>query len=369
MTRPPSLLDMRRRTTHPSPGRAFLVPALLLLFAALSTTEAQDNRCIIRGTVRDIETGEPVEFANVFLANTTFGTAADAKGAFVLRGIPPGTHQLVASRVGFYSAAIAIQCNGGGVITQRFTLRSRVLSTDGLDVEAVSQEEWKRDFAEFREEFLGTDEFALQCTILNPEVLALKRDGGGSTLTGSSSKPLDIVNMASGYRVSVDVQSFSSHREDRTVFYEVFNRFEEILPRDSAQKAFWMANREKAFTGSRMHFLRSAARGTLERDGFRVYRGELPSLRILRGTYVGPNLEGIMTTVDVGFKQLSWQGYLRVEYRGEDGWSNSIFQLAHSPIYLESSGYIDDPTAFVVLTDSPWGRDRLGKMLPLNYGQ
>jgi hypothetical protein len=352
--------------------RRVLLSALLTTLALLCSAvpvEAQDNRCTIRGKVRDADTGEPVEFANVFLASTTYGTAADAHGVFIIRNVPQGTHQLVASRVGYSSAAVSIQCTGASVISHNFALRSRVLSTEGMDVEAATQEQWKKDFAEFREEFLGTDDFAQQCTIMNPGVIALTRDGEKNILHGSSMKPLEIVNMALGYRVSVDLQSFTSRRDEGIVHYEVFNRFEETLPRDSVQKALWQANREKAFRGSRMHFLRSAAQGTLEKENFRVYRGELPALRILRGTYVGPNLEGIMSTVSPGLKQLSWDGYLRVEYQGADGWSNSICQLTRGPLFLEQSGYIDDPTAFVVLTDSPWGKDRLGRTLPLNYGQ
>jgi hypothetical protein len=341
----------------------------LVLGLTLAAIAQHDDRCTIRGTVREVESGDPIEFANVYLASTTFGTAADAKGEFVLRGIPPGTYQLVASRVGFSPKAVTVQCTPGATVSKNFTLQSRILSGEGMDVEAPSREEWKRDFSEFRDEFVGTDEFGAQCTILNYDALVLRRDPETQELTASSFKPIEVVNMGLGYRVNVDLQTFTSRKQEGRILYEVFTRFEEIPTQDSSQLGLWQRNREKAYKGSRMHFLRAVALGKSDQERFRVYRGELRALRELRGTYAGPALEGIVSTVGGDMKQLSWQGFLRVEYQGEEGWTNNIFQLTQSPVYLESSGYLHNPTAFVVLTESPWGRDRLGKMLPLNYGQ
>ena len=58
----------------------------------------------IRGTVYDVETGQPVEFANIsLLENPSVGTISDSLGHFVIGGIPLGYANLKASFVGYQS--------------------------------------------------------------------------------------------------------------------------------------------------------------------------------------------------------------------------------------------------------------------------
>ena len=53
---------------------------------------------VLRGVVRDAETGEPLAFANVILKGTSRGAATDSLGRFEFAGLAPGNHIAVVPR-------------------------------------------------------------------------------------------------------------------------------------------------------------------------------------------------------------------------------------------------------------------------------
>jgi len=55
----------------------------------------------IQGTVRDMETGEPLTGASVQIDNLSKGVASDKNGAFIIKGITKGNHTLKVTYVGF----------------------------------------------------------------------------------------------------------------------------------------------------------------------------------------------------------------------------------------------------------------------------
>jgi TonB-dependent receptor len=71
----------------------------------ISVTQAQS---VITGTVTDVKTGEALIGCNVYLKNTTIGTVTNAEGNYVLQNVPPGTHILIASYLGFEEKGIEI---------------------------------------------------------------------------------------------------------------------------------------------------------------------------------------------------------------------------------------------------------------------
>ena len=72
---------------------------ILSLFFII-TINAQEMSTI-SGFVRDDATGEPISYANVFLSETSIGSATNVDGYFVITYVPPGSYQLLASMIGF----------------------------------------------------------------------------------------------------------------------------------------------------------------------------------------------------------------------------------------------------------------------------
>ena len=62
----------------------------------------------LTGTVREKGTGLPLPFANVFVNNTTLGSATDAEGRFRISGEFSTDIELVASFVGYVTEVKAI---------------------------------------------------------------------------------------------------------------------------------------------------------------------------------------------------------------------------------------------------------------------
>lgn len=94
-----------------------LITLNLLLVLLLSTSYAQHS---LRGVVRDAETGEALQFANVWIENSHKGTTTDRNGRFVLQ-LRSGSHTVVASYIGYTSSRRVIVLPAEGDV--EFALR------------------------------------------------------------------------------------------------------------------------------------------------------------------------------------------------------------------------------------------------------
>ena len=81
----------------------------LLVFATGSVAFAQAP---VVGRVRDVA-GTPVASVDVRVEGTQFAALTDARGAFSLRGVAPGSHRLIARRLGFRPSAIDVLVESG----------------------------------------------------------------------------------------------------------------------------------------------------------------------------------------------------------------------------------------------------------------
>ena len=71
--------------------------SLILLLPAHSALSA----AVLKGTVRDAETGEPLPGANVYLENADRGASTGLDGEFEIRGVAGGSDTLAASYIGY----------------------------------------------------------------------------------------------------------------------------------------------------------------------------------------------------------------------------------------------------------------------------
>jgi len=357
--------------------RRILTACALPLVFVLGIASSQElPRVSIRGTVVDDSTNLPLPLVNVFLANTTLGAATDRDGWFEIRGVPIGTHELVASIVGYepYSSRLRVAERNNPRIQIR--LVSKMLEMPAFEVVAADPTEWRRNYERFRELFIGNTPNATQCRLLNPEVIDFKRTEP-DLFEASARQHLRIENRALGYRIEFLLVTFKADKDFLTL--EGQPRYEELEPRSDEEKETWRKNRERSYYGSLRHFLISLVNGRLEDEGFIIY--ELPSLFlddrygvrrwIGGGRIVSPGMNAYEKTVH--FKE-----FLEVEYRRGDvetgyqllrkrGTDHQVswITLMWEAISVDIEGRIRQ--AFPLKVYGYWAWKRLADALPLDY--
>jgi outer membrane receptor protein involved in Fe transport len=76
-----------------------LIVTIMITIAGVSLLSAQTGK--ISGVVKDAQTGDPLVAANIVVEGTALGAASDLDGYFAIIGVPPGTHTLRASMLGY----------------------------------------------------------------------------------------------------------------------------------------------------------------------------------------------------------------------------------------------------------------------------
>ncbi|MET4074256.1 carboxypeptidase-like regulatory domain-containing protein [Hymenobacter sp. UYCo722] len=243
--------------------RSFFAPVLLL--AALLLHLPAQSQIRLDGQVRDARTQQPLAFATVFLANTTYGTTTDSTGHFALAGLPAGQYELMVSYVGY------------DLYKSLFDLRQSVTLTPGLQPAAQLAEVVVRpaqnrpaDYRQFLREFLGASALSQQCRIENPAEVVVVVDQRRQELVAVAPRHLSVINQALGYRITYHHFDFRVDYTSRRITFVAAPMFEALKSTNAGQQQRWEANRRKAYAGSLPHFLRSVREDRLAQEGFRV---------------------------------------------------------------------------------------------------
>lgn len=242
----------------------------LVVWCILLPVFAMAQNVSITGKIVTSGSKSPVARASVFLSNSSFGTISANDGTFELAKLRPGQYTLVVTAVGFEDFVKKVQV--GDVSTnvdvemqpKTIQLREVVISTN-------SKADWRRNFEQFKKEFIGTDENAKLCQILNPDALYFTYSKRKLILEAETDKFLVIENRGLGYRVKFLLKDFKSDGVANIITYGGERLFED-LPGSSGQKKLWAKNRDIAYYGSAMHFYRSLYTDKLKEEGFEVHR-------------------------------------------------------------------------------------------------
>jgi hypothetical protein len=242
-------------------------PWLILLLYVLLPLGALAQSGTITGTVTSSDSKKPLVRASVFLSNSSVGAITNEDGAFALYSIRPGQYTLVVSILGYeeYSKTILV---GREPIKLNIELAQKPLML--REVVIASPADWKRNFEWFRRDFIGTDENARYCDVINPHILNIVYNQTKQKLTAKGEEFLVVENHALGYRIKFLVDSFSSDKLEGLISFGGQRLFED-LPGSDAQKAKWHEKREEVYYGSAMHFYRSLYQDKLDEAGFIVY--------------------------------------------------------------------------------------------------
>jgi hypothetical protein len=224
----------------------------------------------LTGTVRDSLTRQPLPFASVFLANTTRGTTTDAQGRYSLPGVPMGRYELAATYLGYQLRQRPLAVSGRAVQADVALLPA---NQQLAEVVVRPNPHREADYQRFLELFLGTSTRAKQCRVRNPDALRVDYDAERNALTASASQPVEIDNLALGYRLTFYDLDFRADFADQSMTVTTLSHlaFRE-LPGGEARQRRWAASRQLAYQGSYMHFLRSVYTNTVSESGFEVQR-------------------------------------------------------------------------------------------------
>ena len=255
----------------------------LLLLLGLSGLAARPARAqfAVTGTARDSLTREPLGFASVFLANTTYGATTDAAGHFTLPNVAAGTYDFIISYLGYRLYQRRLVVRDALTINPLLTPASTQLGE--VVVRARRHRNNPEDYRKFEQLFLGTTSFSRRCRILNPKDVVVDFNPQKNELTAESVDFLALENRALGYRVEYFGLRFQVDFSQQVLTFYGQPVFEELPARNARQRRQWAANRRAAYFGSLTHFLRSVYDAQVTAQGFLVQKTRrVPNLRRAR---------------------------------------------------------------------------------------
>ena len=115
------------------------------LAAAVVPTLAAAQTGTITGRVTNAQNAQPVATATVNVVGTALRAVTNENGQYRITGVPAGTHQVTASRLGFSTRTVTTSLTAGGTATADITLSSSAIQLGGLVATATGNEQRTRE--------------------------------------------------------------------------------------------------------------------------------------------------------------------------------------------------------------------------------
>ncbi len=284
-----------------------------VLFSAMAFVAAAQQGYTATGKIIDSASGQPLTGASVFGQNTTLGTISSSDGTFHL-ALPGGGYDLVISYTGYETQVIRISSVHAADLLIALKQKDKSLQ----EIAIVGSNEVRDGLARygkfFMDNFIGTDTNAARTSIQNPEVLQFYFSKKRNRLKVRAKEDLVIVNNALGYKIKFQLDSFAYDYGPGLSVFTGFPFFEELPGNDSMQAA-WKANRQKAYVGSRLHFMRSWYGKTLGPDGFALEAIDSAAPPTKTTAIDNPYDSSIYHEIENHDIEIDYTGRLRVTYK------------------------------------------------------
>ena len=364
-------------------------------------TGPEEFRFKIYGTISDEATGEPIETANVFLANTTLGSATNQRGEFLITNVPLGTFDLVVSRLGYSVAKTKLLVYKTINDTIRIALDPKPYQAPEIEISAQAMKQWRKQYKKFRKLFFSETQNAETCRILNEGVLDFSQKNKG-LFVADAVEPLVIENKALGYRMNYIMEIFTA--SPSLITMRGFSKYEEMVPKTPDENLLWSRNRKRAYRGSLKHFLATLFKtkrltslsntnmvvdnNFLLQAGFRVFEVRDPWRS--RDKINVDNPEHLLKSRgNAGQSVLTFSHYLMVHYTREKpprdyynfgsrfGFPNqqvSFITLTQDSVVVDRSGNVYDDNGlrvdgYGIRTYGYWSWERMADRMPWDYAQ
>ncbi|MEP7279074.1 MAG: carboxypeptidase-like regulatory domain-containing protein [Bacteroidota bacterium] len=286
---------------------------LFLFLTGISFSSFAQQGFISSGKIIDSATSLPLAGASVFCQNTTLGTTSGSEGVFSLN-LPDGGYDLIISYTGYETQVVRIGITHSANLLIALKQKDRTLQ----EVAIVGSNEVPDGLAKygkfFMNNFLGNDTNATLSKIQNPEALQFYFSKKRNRLKVKAKEDLIIINEALGYKIKFQLDSFAYDYGPGLSVYTGFP-FYEVLPGTEEQKAVWNQNREKAYHGSRLQFMRSWYAHNLEKDGFKLEQVDSASKDLETTPIADPYDSLLYQVIENNDVEISYNGRMRIVYR------------------------------------------------------
>ena len=300
----------------------------LLVFFLMGHASLLLSQSILKGVVLEADSGQPIPFATVYFDGTTNGQTTDENGYFQLplKDIElPAI--LVVSHVGYHALTLPVH-QAEQALKLALRIQEQIIST----VVVEDRNQRQKNLEEFRQLFVGGDEWGRKARILNEEAIVFSRDyvteklairnqymrdlvleadrpnlewaldGKSVTfdqavnLSATARVPLEIEMPDLGYTLRVDLKSFETVYKQGTTAYFGHFFFQAKEGANQRLKKRYEKNRERAYFNSSLHFLRALYAGALADNGYQLLEeinNESGKRKEVKPFDIAPYLEGV----------------------------------------------------------------------------
>ncbi len=172
--------------------------AMLLLIALPASAQTGS----ITGVVTDSGTGEVIPGVNIVLSELGIGSASDAEGRYTITGVPPGSHRLEASFIGYHPYEATVTVRADEPLRHNISLESDVIGLSELVVTALGVEREERSLG-YSSQAIDTEGMTESRTTnfinsLSGKIAGAQITNANSSVGGSSRIVLRGVNSLTG---------------------------------------------------------------------------------------------------------------------------------------------------------------------------
>lgn len=340
---------------------------VLLYFSSTSNAYAQEAlKVTVVGRVVDDSTGALLPLTNIFISNSTIGTAADSSGKFVLRGVPIGNQEVVASIVGYKPETVTLKLADSTTQVVTFRLKASPVQLQEVEVEAKDPVEWRKNLDRFTKAFIGSSTHSPGCSLVNPQILDFSYEEHAGKLVATARAPLEIENRALGYHITCNLLLFIAVGDGLQFIY--LNAFRLLQPNHTMESEQWTFNRRNAYFGSKRHFLISLIKNRVKQEGFEVFSVQRDGVQTALRRPAGFEVEvgGILGQGETPFeRKLRSEDLLQVVYTNGVSKQYSVFELKGGSQVIFANGLSANPLGLRMY--GYWSMQRVAELLPIDY--
>lgn len=345
------------------PARRILLTLFLLLPIHLYAQ-------VIKGKVTDATTGNAIENVNVYLDGTYQGTTTDSLGNFILNNTLKTNAPIIISYVGYQAQTIKDYTSEA----LKIALKHKVIALKEVTIEADDEISRAKAMRIFLAEFIGEG----NCVINNPDDIYFRYNKKKNILTAGADKPLLIHNKTLGYTITYFLNTFIRYPY-QTVYKGNYFFAEDTAGLSTRKVKQIMQARNKAYYGSRMHFIRALWANELVKNNFQMYTTLMgvidysisylqSDLNFLSYNRIIENIEGrkfvLLNKANMDEKKYD-KNEVYITYSTDKRVFHSFMrqESGTNGVIIDSNGYHDDGLQW----NGEFGIARVGELLPYEF--